>query len=90
MFDGTRNKLRSFVSHQRINLAGDASHFPNSQYQLWYTFVLPAGQAFTQVKTYITDKGINLVDVPALIAVFKTGFGNPDCVAIAEWKLVVL
>jgi hypothetical protein len=42
------------------------------------------GQAFTQVKAYITDKGINLTDVPALITVLETAIGDPDHVATAE------
>jgi hypothetical protein len=39
------------------------------------------------VEAYITDKGINLTDVPAVITVLETAFGNPNHVATAEWKL---
>jgi hypothetical protein len=42
------------------------------------------GQAFAQVKAYITDKDINLPDVPALITVLETAFGDPNCVVTAE------
>jgi hypothetical protein len=45
------------------------------------------GQAFAQVEAHITDEDINLADVPALITVLKTAFGNPDCMVIAEQKL---
>jgi hypothetical protein len=48
-FDGSRNKLQSFVSHLRMKLAGDASRFPNPQ-QPQYIFGLQVCQAFTQVK----------------------------------------
>jgi predicted transcriptional regulator len=42
------------------------------------------GQAFVQVEAYITNEGINLADVPALIAVLKTAFRDPDYVATVE------
>jgi hypothetical protein len=45
------------------------------------------GQAFAQVKAYITDEGINLADIPALITVLEMAFRDPDHVAIAERKL---
>jgi riboflavin transporter FmnP len=37
-----------------------------------------------QVEAHITDKGINLADVPALVTVLVMGFGAPDGVATAE------
>jgi hypothetical protein len=48
------------------------------------------GQAFTQVKTYFSDKGINLTGVAALIIILETAFGDPNLVATAERKLEVL
>jgi hypothetical protein len=47
-----------------MKLAKDTSHFPNSKYQLRYTFGLLVGQAFVQVEAYITDDGINLDNMP--------------------------
>jgi hypothetical protein len=70
-----------------MKLAGDDSHFPNTQHQLWYTIGLLVGQAFTQVETHITNEGINLTDVPALITVLEITFGDADRVARAERKL---
>jgi predicted transcriptional regulator len=67
-----------------MKLVGNAYHFPNPQYQLRYTFELLVGLAFTQAKAYITNKGINLADVPALITVLETAFRNPDRVATVE------
>jgi hypothetical protein len=42
------------------------------------------GQAFAKVMAYITDKDINLADVPGLITVLETAFGYLNHVAIAE------
>jgi phosphomannomutase len=73
-----------------MKLASDASHFPNLQPQLRYTFGLLVGQAFMQVEAYITDEGINLADVPALIMILEIAFRDPDHVATAERKLEML
>jgi hypothetical protein len=73
-----------------MELAGNASHFPNPQHQLRYTFELLVYQAFAQVKTYITDEDINLAGVPALITVLETAFGNPVHMTIEEQKLEAL
>jgi hypothetical protein len=42
------------------------------------------GQAFAEVETYITNEGINLVDVLALITVLETAFGDSDNVVTVE------
>jgi hypothetical protein len=47
-------------------------------------------RAFTQVKAYIIDNGINLADILALNMILETVFGNPDCVTMAERKLEAL
>jgi hypothetical protein len=73
-----------------MKLAGDVSHFPNPQHQLWYSFGLLVGQGFTQVKAYITDEGFNLVEVPALIMVLETALKDPDHMATVERKMEVL
>jgi hypothetical protein len=65
-------------------LAGDASCFPNFQHQLWYTFELLVGQAFTQVKAYITDEGNNLADIPSLITVLEMAFRDPNRMVTAK------
>jgi predicted transcriptional regulator len=48
------------------------------------------GQASTQVKAYIINNGINPANIPALIAILKTVFGNPDHIVQVECKLKVL
>jgi hypothetical protein len=86
-FDNSRNKLQSIVSYLYMKLAGDASHFPNPQYQFQYTFGLLVGQAFTHVKAYITNESINLTDVPALITVLETAFRDTDHMTTVERRL---
>jgi hypothetical protein len=73
-----------------MKLAGDASCFSNPQHQLCYTFELLMGLAFTQVETYILDSDVNLTDIPVLITILETAFGDPDSIAIVERKLEVL
>jgi hypothetical protein len=62
-FDGSNNKLYSFISNFCLKLAGDSSCLPKPQHQLYYTFRQLAGQALTEVKAYIMDDGINLADM---------------------------
>jgi hypothetical protein len=73
-----------------MKLAGNASHFPNLQHQLLYTFGLLLGEDFVQVEAYITDEDINLADVSTLITVLEMAFWDPDCVVTAARKLEVL
>jgi hypothetical protein len=89
-FDGSRDKLQSFVSHLCMKRAHDPSHLPNSQHQLQFTFRYLVGQASAMVEASINDESINLADVPALITVLETGFVDPECVAIAEQTWEVL
>jgi hypothetical protein len=73
-----------------MKLAGNASHFPNSQHQLQYTVGLQVGEAFTQVVDDITDEGITPADVSATIMVLEMAFGDPDHVMTVELKLEIL
>jgi hypothetical protein len=45
------------------------------------------GQVFTQVKAYITDKGINLADVLPLITVLEIACEDPKGMATPEQKV---
>jgi hypothetical protein len=47
------------------------------------------GQAFAQIEAYITNEGINLKDVPALIMIVETAFEDPNHVVIVEPRLEV-
>jgi hypothetical protein len=46
--------------------------------------------AFAQVENYITNKGINLTDISALIKVLEIAFRDRDCVAMTERRLEAL
>jgi hypothetical protein len=58
-FNGSINKLHSFVSHLYIKLEGDTCHFPNPQHQLCFTCRLLVGQVFAKVEAYSTLDSIN-------------------------------
>jgi hypothetical protein len=73
-----------------MKLTGDAAHFYNPQHQLQYTFELLIGQAFAQVKAYITNDGMNLTDFPAMITVLETAFRDLDFMPTAKRKLEAL
>jgi predicted butyrate kinase (DUF1464 family) len=73
-----------------MRLVDKASHFPNLQHQLQYNFGLLVGQDFVQVEAYITNEGITLTDVPALIKVLQIAFGDADRVVTAEQKPEIL
>jgi DNA repair ATPase RecN len=73
-----------------MKLAGNASCFPNHQHQHQYIFELQVGQAFAQVEAHITNEGINLTDVPALMTVLEMAFSDPDHLATVEQKLGML
>jgi hypothetical protein len=45
------------------------------------------GQAFPQVKAYITDDGINLTDISTSITILKTAFGDKDHITTVQKKL---
>jgi hypothetical protein len=59
-----------------MKLSGDAFHLSNPQHQLRHFFKLLVGQAFDQVKAYITEEGINLADFLTLITISETTFGT--------------
>jgi hypothetical protein len=70
-----------------MKLTSDASQFPNPQHLLQYTFGPLVSSAFTQVDAYITDEGINLADVPTLITILKTTFGELKCIMTVKSNL---
>jgi hypothetical protein len=86
-FDGTKDKLRSFVSHLNMKLQIDAARFPTDQHQLCYTMGLLTGQAFAQVEPYIKPTFVDLANVKALTDILETAFGDPDRETTAERKL---
>jgi hypothetical protein len=63
--------VHSFSSHLHLTLAVDAFSFFTSQYPPNYTFQIIECQAFAQVKAYITNDGLNLADILALITILE-------------------
>jgi hypothetical protein len=86
-FDGTKDKLRSFVSHLSMKLQIDAARFPGDQHQLCYAIGLITGQAFAQVEPYIKPNFVDLANVKALTDILEIAFGDPDRETTAERKL---
>jgi hypothetical protein len=92
MFDGTRDKLRSFVTQLRLKLFSDASRFPTARLRVSYAISRLEGRAMEQLLPYIRDNGqiVNLEDVEHVISILQTTFGDPDRAATARHKLQAL
>ena len=82
-FDGTRSKLRAFLTQLRLKVA----NYPNEQSKLRLAINCLTGDAMDQVQAYVKNDKVNLEDLAALIEVLDTAFGNPNKVAEAESKL---
>ena len=61
-----------------IKLTGNAKQFPSDQNRLAYVYGRLEGNALAQVQSHITATGIMLDNVPALLEIPQTAFGNPD------------
>ena len=61
-----------------IKLTSNAEQFPSDQHCLAYVYGRLEGNALAQVQPYITASGITLVNVPALLDILQTAFGDPD------------
>ena len=85
-FDGTRSKLRAFLTQLRLKVAT----YPNEQAKLWLAVNCLTGDAMDQVQSYVENDKVNLANLAALIAILDTAFGNPNRVAEAESKLSTL
>ena len=86
-FNGTKDKLRSFISHLSRKLQINAARFPSDQHQLCYAIELLTGPAFAQVEPYIKPNFVNLADVKALTDILEIAFADPDRETTAERKL---
>jgi len=82
-FDGTRSKLRTFLTHLRLK----ASSFTDEQAKLRLAVSCLTGEAMDQVQAYVINDRIDLANLAALITILETAFGNPNRVAEAEAKL---
>ena len=61
-----------------IKLTGNAEQFPSDQLRLAYVYGRLEGNALSQVQLRITATGIVLENVPALLEILQTAFGDPD------------
>ena len=82
-FDGTRSKLRAFLTQLRLKVAT----YPNEQAKLRLAINCLTGDAMDQVQSYVENDKVNLANLATLIAILDTAFGNPTRVAEAESKL---
>jgi hypothetical protein len=82
-FNGERSRLKAWKNSVNIKLNGDAAKFPDAQHRLAYIFGLLEGRAADQIQPYVLPTGINLTDVPAMLAILDRAFGDPDPVGTA-------
>ena len=85
-FDGTRSKLRAFLTQLRLKVAT----YPDEQAKLRLAVNCLTGNAMDQVQSYMENDNVNLANLAALIAILNTAFGNLNRVAKAESKLSTL
>ena len=85
-FDGTRSKLRAFLTQLRLKVAT----YPDEQAKLRLPINCLTSDAMDQVQSYVENDKVNLANLAALIAILDTAFGNPNRVAKAESKLSTL
>ena len=82
-FDGTRSKLRAFLTQLWFKVAT----YPDEQAKLRLAVNCLTGDAMDQVQSYVGNDKVNLANLAALIAILDTAFGNSNRVAEAESKL---
>ena len=85
-FDGTRSKLRAFLTQLRLKVAT----YPDKQAKLRLAINCLTGDAMDQVQLYVENDKVNLANLAALIAILDTTFSNPNRVAEAKSKLSTL
>ena len=76
-FNGDKTKLEAFVTQLRIKLQQNADHFVHpgqntKQNQLSYAISRLEGDAFLQVKLYVSRTGIDLPDIATLEELLET------------------
>ena len=85
-FDGTRSKLRAFLTQLQLKVAT----YPNEQAKLQLAVNCLTGDAMDQLQSYVENDKVNLANLAALITILDTTFGNPNKVAEAKSKLSTL
>ena len=91
-FNGDKTKLEAFVTQLHIKLQQNADHFVRlgqntEQNQLSYAISCLEGDAFLQIKPYVSRSGIDFQDITALEDLLETRFGDVDPVSTAKHEL---
>lgn len=95
IFDGTKAKLREFVTKLRLKMIGNADRYPTSHEKLVYAANRLEGTAMDQLMPYITvDEGkgtkIDLESYEDLIRILEGAFGDPNKKVTAQKTLMTL
>ena len=77
-FSGKREDLEAFKNMVNIKLTGNAKQLPSDQHRLLYVYGRLEGNALAQVQLHITEEGITLANIPALLNIVQTAFGDQD------------
>ena len=77
-FSGKREDLEAFKNMVNVKLTGYAEQIPFDQHKLAYVCGRLEGNAQAQVQPHITEAGITLANVPALLNILQTAFRDPD------------
>jgi hypothetical protein len=85
-FDGTRTKLRQFITQLRLK----AATYTDEQAKLRLATNSLTGEALEQIQPFVQNDRIDLPDLAGLITILDTAFGNPNRVAEAEAKLATI
>jgi len=86
LFDGTRDKLRPFLTTLHLKLCEPGS-VPDEQAKLRYAVGRLEGAALDQVTQYMRTDTIDLPDIGSLVATLEAAFGDPDRTGTAERKI---
>ena len=86
LYLGSRDELRTFLTKLRTR----CSTILDVQAKLRYVFNVLSDPTAAQILPYVRDDQIELADLPALIAILKNAFGNPNRVRDAENKLFTI
>ena len=90
-FDGSRDKLPTFVAECRIKFIDNADRYPTQDSRMNYVFTRCIGAAKEQLLPYWEDEQIATLapfkDVNSLMAWLQTCFGDPDPKGTAQFKI---
>ena len=86
-FSRKREDLEGLKNMINVKLTGNAEQFPSDQHCLGYVYGQLEGNALAQVQAYITETGITLTNVVALLEILQTAFGDPDVQGTATREL---